>query len=723
MARFLTVGAAQMGPVGRNESRSAVVVRLLELMREAKSRHCDLVVFTECALTPFFPRWWEDDPAACDAWFERDLPGPGTHLLFNEAQKLGIAFHLGFAELAEEDGGLRRYNTSILVGPDGKVIGKYRKIHLPGLTQREGENPHRSYEKHYFEVGNLGFGAWKALGGVVGMCLGNDRRWPESYRMLALQGAEIVLVGYNTAADHPGHPELDHLTNFHSMLSMQAGAYQNGCFVVGVAKAGLEEGFHQIGRSVILAPSGEVVVQCTSLRDELIVHRCDLNQTRLYKDHIFNFAAHREIAAYSLLTETRGPIAPREPGEFPIIAGPAVSAAPETSVALPVDDTAAIEKLFKEEYGYSAETAQDLAERAKLARDLPKEKPAGETAPEKPAKSVPSKLPQQKIASKPSPPKAPADPLEGVREVLQETYHYSAEAIEPIVEQARRALELQKSPETEPQAPKPVLPTPKKASTAAEILAKARSKSKPAAEGQPAPPIAPPLTGGAADDIGWLPGRFPERTGELPDRTAAIVGRLTADYRYPEPAARKVAEWAEAAWQKMHEAEEPAPARSAEMFVPEKQAKAESDGRQPLTAHIAPRPLPDTAPSLSGEAAFAVYSLLTDTYGYAPKSARSIAEQANTAWERWQTPPAEAEDAKPAAKVSPKSAKPVSAKTKVPATSATAVAEEKADRDLASVPCPECGFLLKVDRTDPTMRGRKARCPQCQTKFRLPESI
>ena len=373
-----------MGPVGRNESRAAVVVRLLELMREAKSRHCDLVVFTECALTPFFPRWWEVDPAACDSWFERELPGPGTHLLFNEAKKLGIAFHLGFAELAEEHGTLHHYNTSILVGPDGTLIGKYRKIHLPGLTQREGENPHRCYEKHYFEVGNLGFGAWKALGGVVGMCLGNDHRWPESYRMLALYGAEIILIGYNTAADHPDYPELDHLTNFHSLLTMQAGAYQNGCYVVGVAKAGQEEGIHQIGRSAIISPSGEVVTQCTSLGDELIVHRCDLDQTRLYKDHIFNFAAHREIEAYSLLTETRGPIAPREPGEFPVISPAVPLTVEETEPVAPSEAEAvqAIEKLFTEQYGYSTETARQLSERARLAGELTKE-PAAQTAPEK----------------------------------------------------------------------------------------------------------------------------------------------------------------------------------------------------------------------------------------------------------------------------------------------------------------------------------------------------
>ena len=428
MARFLTVGAAQMGPVGRNESRAAVVVRLLELMREAKSRHCDLVVFTECALTPFFPRWWEDDPAASDGWFEREMPGPGTHLLFTEAKKLGIAFHLGYAELAEENGGLHRFNTSLLVGPDGKLIGKYRKIHLPGLREQDGENPHRCYEKHYFEVGNLGFGAWKTLGGVVGMCLGNDRRWPETYRMLALQGAEIILIGYNTAADHPDHPELDHLTNFHSMLTMQAGAYQNGCFVVGVAKAGQEEGIHQIGRSAIISPSGEVVTQCTSLGDELIVHRCDLDQTRLYKEHIFNFAAHREIGVVFAAHPNPRPHRPPRTGR--------VSGDPCRRCSSPVE---------------TEPTAEDAAESAV---------------------ETPLSTADREIAD---------DPLEAIRDVFEGGVPLFPEQIEPIVEQAARALAFRKSEESpEAETPKPVLPTAKKASTAAEILAKARSKSKPA---------------------------------------------------------------------------------------------------------------------------------------------------------------------------------------------------------------------------------------------------
>src|SRR3954463_14486273 len=130
MPRFLSIAAAQSGPISRQTSRAEVVGRLVDQMREARARGCELIVFTECALTAFFPHWWIEDETELDAWFEREMPGPITRALFDEAARLGIGFYLGYAELAVEAGGKRRYNTSVLVGPDGgRIIGKYRKIH------------------------------------------------------------------------------------------------------------------------------------------------------------------------------------------------------------------------------------------------------------------------------------------------------------------------------------------------------------------------------------------------------------------------------------------------------------------------------------------------------------------------------------------------------------------------------------------------------------------
>jgi hypothetical protein len=248
--------------------------------------------------------------AEIDAFFEREMPGPETRPLFEEAARLGLAFCLGYAELSQEGGRLRRYNTSILVDRAGRLVGKYRKVHLPGHAEHEPWRPFQHLEKRYFDVGDLGFPVWRTLGGVLGMCICNDRRWPETYRVMGLQGVEMILLGYNTPVHNPPAPEHDLLGPFHNHLVMQAGAYQNGTWVVGVAKCGREEGCDMIGQSAIIAPSGEIVALCATQGDELITARCDLDLTRSLKETIFNFARHRRPEHYRLIVERTGAVPP-----------------------------------------------------------------------------------------------------------------------------------------------------------------------------------------------------------------------------------------------------------------------------------------------------------------------------------------------------------------------------------------------------------------------------
>ena len=312
MTRIIQAAAAQMGPIAKSETRKETVARLIAMMRQARERGAELVVFTEMALTTFFPRWLIEDEAELDSYYERDMPGPATQPLFDEAKKLGVGFYLGFAELVIEEGKKRRFNTSILVGRDGAIIGKYRKVHLPGHAEPQPNRAHQHLEKRYFEPGNLGFPVWRGFGGVMGMCICNDRRWPETYRVMGLQQVEMVLLGYNTPFEHTGHADIDGLTSFHNHLSMQAGAYQNATWVIGAAKCGTEEGSRMLGQSVIIAPSGEIVAQAVSLEDEVITARCDLDLGRRYRETIFNFAKHREPEAYRLIVERKGAIPPPE---------------------------------------------------------------------------------------------------------------------------------------------------------------------------------------------------------------------------------------------------------------------------------------------------------------------------------------------------------------------------------------------------------------------------
>lgn len=310
MTRIVTVGAAQLGPIQRADSRASVVKRMLDLLREADGHGCDLVVFPELSLTTFFPRWWMEDQEEIDSFFEREMPSNETAPLFNEARERGIGFSLGFAELTEEGGRTRRFNTAILVDKTGKQVGKYRKIHLPGHAEHEPWRPFQHLERRYFEESPEGFGAHRAFGGVVGMALCNDRRWPETYRVLGLQGVELVLIGYNTPLHYPPDPAQTALQAFHNHLVMQAGAYQNGTFVVGVAKGGNEEGVESLAQSAVIAPSGQIVAQAVTTGDELVVARCDLDLCRSYTHTLFDFTRYRRPEAYGLITERRGPVPP-----------------------------------------------------------------------------------------------------------------------------------------------------------------------------------------------------------------------------------------------------------------------------------------------------------------------------------------------------------------------------------------------------------------------------
>ena len=312
MSRKLKCAVAQLGPINLADDRRSVVRRLLEMLREAHASGARFVCFPELALTTFFPRYWMTDQAQIDAYFEREMPGPETRILFETAKDLGVGFYLGYAELTEEGGEVRHFNTAIIVDQKGKIVGRYRKIHLPGHSEHLPKAPFQHLEKRYFDVGNEGFKVWRTMGGILGMCICNDRRWPETFRVMGLQDVELVAVGYNTPTENIHHPEPLHLRMFHHLVTLQANAYQNGTWVLASAKAGKEDGFGLIGGSCIVAPTGEIAAQAVTEGDEVITATCDLDFGAYIKRTIFNFAKHRRIEHYKLITERTGAVPPPE---------------------------------------------------------------------------------------------------------------------------------------------------------------------------------------------------------------------------------------------------------------------------------------------------------------------------------------------------------------------------------------------------------------------------
>lgn len=301
--RRLHVAAAQLGPIYKDDTREEVLERLIALMDEAARRNVELVCYPECAITTFFPRYllnWDE----VEKYFEKSMPNPSVQPLFDRAKELGIGFHLGYSELD----GDKHYNSSILVDQVGRIIGKYRKSHIPGTSEPVPGQKFQHLERRYFLEGDTGFKVWDAFKGKIGLAICNDRRWPETWRVLGIQGVELVIVGWNTPLTHYRRGlSYSRLAEFHNRLSLQSGCYQNGTWAAGVAHCGEEEpGYVLMGQSMIVSPLGEVVAMSTTLGDELINFEIDLDAGKEIKEGVFNFELYRRPELYKIISDTSG---------------------------------------------------------------------------------------------------------------------------------------------------------------------------------------------------------------------------------------------------------------------------------------------------------------------------------------------------------------------------------------------------------------------------------
>jgi len=292
MPRSITVAAAQMGPNNEGTSRELIVERMLALLERAIGDRVELIVYPEMALTTYFPKRIRPD---FDQFFETEVPPKSLEPLLRRAAQARVAVHVGFCEKA--DGAY--FNSALLTDRDGRLCGTFRKIHLPGTTAPDGFA--QVYEPYYFAHGDTGYKVFDCAGVKVGIAICQDRRYPESYRCLALQGAEIILIGYNT----PGSALALDLNE----LCMRSGAYANLCFVVGVAKAGVEDGVELIGGSAIIDPLGQVLAKAATTGDELVVGRLDLDQMVPVRKR-WNFLGRRQPQHYGRVLQ---PVTEREP--------------------------------------------------------------------------------------------------------------------------------------------------------------------------------------------------------------------------------------------------------------------------------------------------------------------------------------------------------------------------------------------------------------------------
>ncbi|KAI5124357.1 hypothetical protein M0805_008964 [Coniferiporia weirii] len=341
MPRLLKVAAAQVGAIGRSTPRAIVLDRLVALLDAAATQGVQLAVFPELAFTTFFPRYIIRDGAELDSYFEREssengvVDSPNVDRFFSRARQLNIDVAIGYAEKTPEG---VPYNTACYVsGSSGKVIGKYRKVHLPGTMEPFDEHPltTNQLEKRYFTPGDLGFKAFRAPSlvpratssprsgsPIIGQLICNDRRWSEGWRVYGLQGVEIMCIGYNTTAYAPqlwgGDQNItrEHAREeamFHHKLVVQSNAYTNAMFCITSARAGWDDGhFELITGTMIVDPEGHIVAESRTADDELVVAEIDLDACLQGKERTFCFEKHRRPEHYGMIVSQKGVVEPSD---------------------------------------------------------------------------------------------------------------------------------------------------------------------------------------------------------------------------------------------------------------------------------------------------------------------------------------------------------------------------------------------------------------------------
>ncbi len=306
MTRKMIVGGAQIGGIQKAETREEVVARMIALMNEAHEKGVEFLVYPEMTLTTFFPRFYVEDRADFDYWFETQMPNAATQPLFDLAKKYAMGFSFGYCELTPEG---QHFNTSIIVSAEGEIVLKYRKSHLPGHAEFEAERSHQHLEKRYFLEGDTGFLTVRSQDVIMGNLICNDRRWPEAWRELGLQGVELVTIGYNTPSQNNlKKDEGPEKRVYHHRLSVCSGAYQNSTYAVAVAKSGVEDGNHMFAGSIIVDPDGFVIAETKGEGDELIVAECDFDKCAFGKSTVFNFAMHRRPELYTRTIAQKGAV-------------------------------------------------------------------------------------------------------------------------------------------------------------------------------------------------------------------------------------------------------------------------------------------------------------------------------------------------------------------------------------------------------------------------------
>ena len=262
MPRTLTVAAAQTGPVADGDLDS-ITASAHAMLDEAARLGVGLLTFGELFLTPFFANRLEED---FDHWFMHD-----THEVLqglrDKARLHGIALVLPFAERAADGW----FNSAFVYDRDGSEAGRYRKTHIPAYFPTNGPGGTGSFEKFYFAPGAK-LETFSVAGTRIGVQICNDRLYPEASRVLALAGAELIVmpIAFSTYADPAQRSSIWE-------IPLRARAYENGVYVLACNRVGVEGERHHLGRSMLVHPSGMIAAEAGIEQPQLLTAEIDLD--------------------------------------------------------------------------------------------------------------------------------------------------------------------------------------------------------------------------------------------------------------------------------------------------------------------------------------------------------------------------------------------------------------------------------------------------------------
>jgi N-carbamoylputrescine amidase len=268
------------------------LARALAGIEEAASRGAQVVCTQELFRSPYPCQ--DEDHARFD--LAESIPGPSSEALGRLAAARGIAI---VASLFERRGPGVYYNTAVVHDVDGRLVGRYRKMHIP-------DDP-LYYEKFYFTPGDLGFLAHDTRPLRLGALVCWDQWFPEAARLTALAGAEILFYPTAIGWQFGESPEED-AAQHDAWETVQRGhAIANGVFVVAVNRVGHErlpgargeqDGIRFWGQSFVVDPRGRVIARASATQPEVLVVECDLGLVERTRRE-WPFLRDRRIDAYA----------------------------------------------------------------------------------------------------------------------------------------------------------------------------------------------------------------------------------------------------------------------------------------------------------------------------------------------------------------------------------------------------------------------------------------